>query len=195
MGEDCTYVEVNSVLINCNVLTWKRFPHYWALCEGKSIGHRWIPIIKGQCCGALRFPLVLTWTSYWTHSGVFDDLKSNDVQHDDVIRWKHFPRYWPFVRGIHRSPVNSPHKGQRRGALMFSLICAWINGWVNNDKAGDLGRHRVHCDVIVMSDVHRDIPWPTCSAAWLHELCRGVRLWLIWCVYAFTCGNQQAHVS
>ena len=46
---------------------------------------------------------------------------------DDVIKWKHFPRYWPFVRGIHRSPVNSPHKGQWRGALMFSLIFAWIN--------------------------------------------------------------------
>ena len=44
---------------------------------------------------------------------------------DDVIKWKHFPRYWPFVRGIHRSPVNSPHKGQWRGALIFSLICAW----------------------------------------------------------------------
>ena len=49
--------------------------------------------------------------------------------HDDVIKWKHFPRYWPFVRGIHRFPVNSPHKGQCRGALMFSLICVWINGW------------------------------------------------------------------
>ena len=54
------------------------------------------------------------------------------------IKWKHFPRYWPFMRGIHWSPVNSPHKGQWRGALMFSLICAWINGWVNNYKAGDL---------------------------------------------------------
>ena len=50
--------------------------------------------------------------------------------HDDVIKWKHFPRYWPYVRGIHRSPVNSPHKGQWRGALMFPLICARINGWV-----------------------------------------------------------------
>ena len=30
---------------------------------------------------------------------------------DDVIKWKYFPRYWPFVWGIHRSPVNSPHKG------------------------------------------------------------------------------------
>ena len=61
-----------------------------------------------------------------------------------------FPRYWPFVRGIHRPPVNSPHKGQWRGALMFFLICAWINGWVNNREAGDLKRHRAHYDVIVM---------------------------------------------
>ena len=49
------------------------------------------------------------------------------------------------------SPVNSPHKGQRRGALMFSLICAWINGWVNIREAGDLRRYRAHYDVIVMS--------------------------------------------
>ena len=45
------------------------------------------------------------------------------VTHDDVIKWKHFPRYWPFVRGIHRPPVNSPHKGQWRGALLFFFIC------------------------------------------------------------------------
>ena len=45
------------------------------------------------------------------------------VLHDDVTKWKHFPRYWPIVRGIHRSPVNSHHKGQWRGALMFTLIC------------------------------------------------------------------------
>ena len=70
--------------------------------------------------------------------------------HDDVIKWKHFPRYWPFVRRIHRSPVNSPHKGQWRGALMFTLICVWINGWVNNREAGDLRRNRAHYDVIVM---------------------------------------------
>ena len=70
--------------------------------------------------------------------------------HDDVIKWKHFPRYWPFVRGIHRSPANSPHKGQWRGALMFSLICVWINGWVSNREAGDLRRNLAHYDVIVM---------------------------------------------
>ena len=71
--------------------------------------------------------------------------------HDDVIKWKHFPLYWPFVRGIHRSPVNSPHKGQWRRALMFTLICARINGWVNNREAGDLRRYNAHYDVIVMS--------------------------------------------
>ena len=70
--------------------------------------------------------------------------------HDDVIKWKHFSRYWPFVRGIHRWPVNSPHKGQWRGAFMFSLICGWINAWVNNRAAGDLRRHRAHYDVTVM---------------------------------------------
>ena len=48
------------------------------------------------------------------------------------------------------SPVNSPHKGQWHRALMFSLICAWINAWVNNREAGVLRRHRVHYDVIVM---------------------------------------------
>ena len=78
--------------------------------------------------------------------------------HDDVIKWKHFPLSWPFVRGIHRSPVNSPHKGQWRGALMFSLIWAWINRWVNNCEANDLRRHHAHYDVIVMDkDVVSDL--------------------------------------
>ena len=38
--------------------------------------------------------------------------------HDNVIKWKHFLYYWPFVREIHQSPMNSPHKGQWRGALI-----------------------------------------------------------------------------
>ena len=54
----------------------------------------------------------------------YEDTQHNP-HHDDVIKWKHFPRYWPFVREIHRSPVNFPHKGQWRGALMFSVICVW----------------------------------------------------------------------
>ena len=74
----------------------------------------------------------------------------SNVDHDDVTKWKHFPPCWPFVRLIHRSPVNSPRKGQWRGALMFSLICAWINLWLNNREVGGLRRPRVHYGVIVM---------------------------------------------
>ena len=35
---------------------------------------------------------------------------SYGLHHDDVIKWKHFLRYWTFVRGNHRSSANSPHK-------------------------------------------------------------------------------------
>ena len=53
--------------------------------------------------------------------------------------------------GIHRSPVTSPHKGQWCRALMFSLICVRINGWVNNREAGDFRRYHAHYDVTVMN--------------------------------------------
>ena len=67
--------------------------------------------------------------------------------HDDVIKWKHFPRYWPLVRRIHRSQMNYPHKDQWRGALMFSLIClnkrlskhSW--GWWFETPSRSLWRH------------------------------------------------------
>ena len=77
-----------------------------------------------------------------------DILENIYFSHDDVIKW--FPCHWAFVWGIHRWPVKSPHKGLWRGAMMFSLIYAWINGWVNNREAGDLRRHRPHYDVSVM---------------------------------------------
>ena len=71
--------------------------------------------------------------------------------HDDVIKWKHFPSYWPFLRGKHRSPVNSLHKGQWLGTLMFFVWSAhWLNGLVSNRETGDLRRNRSHLDVIVM---------------------------------------------
>ena len=60
-------------------------------------------------------------------------------------------------------PVNSPHKGQWRGALMFSLICVWINGWVNNRKAGDLRHYRAHYDVIVM--IPEELPTQMCRTS------------------------------
>ena len=82
-----------------------------------------------------------------SHQDFRPPLHTFSIQ-NDVIKWKPLPRNWPFVRGIHRWPVNSPHKGQWRRALTFSLI--WINCWVNNREAGDLRRHRVHYDISVM---------------------------------------------
>ena len=54
------------------------------------------------------------------------------------------------ARCARNSLVNSPNKGQRRGALLFSLICPRINGWVNNCEAGDLRCHHAHYGVTVM---------------------------------------------
>ena len=87
--------------------------------------------------------------------------------HDDIIKWKHFPRYWPFVLGFHQSPVNSPHTGQWCRALMFSLICDWINSWVNNREAGDLRHHRAHYDIIVM---YKQVLIEVCGGALMHSL-------------------------
>ena len=72
------------------------------------------------------------------------------VKHDDVTKWKHFSHYWPFVREVLRLPVNSQHKGQWRVALLFPLVCARTNCWINNRDADDLRLHRAHYDVIVM---------------------------------------------
>ena len=112
-----------------------------------------------ECCTRGKHNLCMkkkppkTRKSMWLCLNVFVYLFCCDScpkLHDDVIKWKHFPRNWPFVREIHRSPVNFPHKGQWRGALMFPLIYAWINDWVNNHEAGDLRRQHGHYDVIVM---------------------------------------------
>ena len=82
-------------------------------------------------------------------------LSPNTSNHHYCKRWwrrqmEFFPRYWPFLWGIHRSPVNSPDKGQWREALIFSLISAWTNGWVNTRDDGDLRRNRSHYDVAAM---------------------------------------------
>ena len=95
------------------------------------------------------------WTIQQISTVQLDTLTTafSSTANGDFIKRKHFLRYWPFLRGIHGSHVKSPHKGQWRGALIFSLICARINGWVNNRKAGDLRRHQAHYDVTVMQMV------------------------------------------
>ena len=111
-------------------------------------------------------PLKYSWYTSYSSPGLFiytiDDMLLAEVvnvfrivatsKHDGVIIWQHFRQQWPFVRWIHRSPVDSPKKGQRRGVLMFSLMRAWTNGWENNRDAGDLRRHGAHCDVAVIRE-------------------------------------------
>ena len=79
----------------------------------------------------------------------------------DISWWRHQMETFSALLAVCAEnspvPVNSPHKGQWRGGLMFSLIRTRINGWVNNREAGDLRRHQAHCDVIVM--------W----IAWIHQ--------------------------
>ena len=106
--------------------------------------------------------------------------------HDDVTKWKHFSRYRPFVRGIHRSPVNPPHKGQWRGALMFPLICVWITGWVNNREAGDLRCCRAHYDVTIMFGHSWEIMKPGHNLHMYHAVSRKSCIWFCWVLRSFS---------
>ena len=81
--------------------------------------------------------------------------------------------------GIHRTPMNSPYEGQWRGALMFSLICAWINGLVNNREAGDLRRRSAHYDATVTllaEDMHFFVPMGQYNSCKLPSDARGIVL-------------------
>ena len=106
----------------------------------------------------------------------FTVIAGCEWHHYDVIKWKHFPRYWPFVREIHRSPVSSPHKGQWRG---------WIHGWVNYGEARDLRHHRALYDVTVMQGVcyfRNSQPVPD-DTSW----CQFINIYDIWPIPHYGC--------
>ena len=87
--------------------------------------------------------------------------------HDDVIKWNFSAALLAFCAG--NSPIidDSPHKGQWRGALMFSLICAWTNSLANNGDACDLRRHCAYHDVTVMLRNYLvGLLWPTHMSYW-----------------------------
>ena len=81
----------------------------------------------------------------------------------EVQWWRHqmetFSALLAICAGNSPVPGESPHKGQWRGALMFPLICARINGWVNHGEAGDLRRILPHYDVTVMSFGDMGLAW------------------------------------
>ena len=140
--------------------------HLWGQQGWKSTPrHLIMRSFSDISCGVLV--LVTGYCIYF--SDILGEWMNIKLIHDDVSKWKHFPRYWPFVRGIHRSLVNSPHKGQWRGALMFSLICAWPNGWSNHRDAGDLRRHPAHCAVTVMCLQH----WSRIFCSYVQWQCNG----------------------
>ena len=73
-----------------------------------------------------------------------------------IASWRHqmeaFPRYWPFVLGIHRSPMNSPHKRPVTLTLM-SLWCVCLHKLLNkqsNDRWFETTWRRNTCDVTVI---------------------------------------------
>ena len=108
------------------------FKYFFIQMKRETLGHfkyickfiliqppRWL----NEYCA--QFPPISGHVFTWDARGLPGSTLLFAEIHDDVIKWKHFPRNWPFVRGIHRSPVNYPNKAQWRVALMLSLICAW----------------------------------------------------------------------
>ena len=83
--------------------------------------------------------------SQWDLSPQLTQITSLDcTHHDDVIKWKNFPPYWPFVREIYRS--QEIPRTRTGDAERFYLTFVWAN----NRDVGDLRRHRAHYDVTVM---------------------------------------------
>ena len=101
-------------------------------------------------CYRAMLPREWCWSLHFYFNVPIFSTFDNTNYHDDFNKCKLFARYWPLVRGIHRSPVDSPHNGQLYGGLMFSLISAWTNGWANNRDAVELRRHPAHYDVNVV---------------------------------------------
>ena len=105
-------------------------------------------LVAGHLCGEFTGDRICARINGWINNG-----KAGDSW------WRHqmetFSALLALCAGNSPVPVNSPHKGQWRGALMFILTCTRINDWVNNREAGDLRRHRGHYDVNVMLRRHR----------------------------------------
>ena len=111
-----------------------------------------------------------------------------------VAWWRHqmetFSALLAICVGNSPVPVNSPHKGQWRGALMFSLICTRINGWINNGEAGDLRRHRAHYDVTATWNLYLlHLHWPNGSGDSVYRI--GIQYRYIFgnCIYLTNINN------
>ena len=122
-----------------------------AICAGNSP----VPVNSphnGQWRGALMFFFICAWINSWLNNREAGDLRSHRAHYDVIVMLMNFHqislKYYP--RGTCDNKTEMVLVMLWRGTLMFSLICAWINDWVNNRKAGDLRPYCAHYDVIVM---------------------------------------------
>ena len=109
----------------------------------------------------IHWSLVVLNTTEIFQMYLFSRCHSNNIFRCLRTWWRHqmeaFSALLAIFAGNSPVPGDSPHKGQWRGALMFSLICVWINGGVNNREAGNLRRYRAHYDVTVMEAVRYSV--------------------------------------
>ena len=137
--------------ILCNVGTkginfklWELvYPYYSLTCHYQSLNK----VIKIWFYVYLNYQHRVTWMSLFVPIVLL-----RFAYHDDVIKWKHFPCYWPCVRGIHRSPVNSLYKGQwRGGALMFSVMI-YASRYIHTNDANGVFAVKIETNILSMPD-------------------------------------------
>ena len=128
-----------------------------------SVYNQWYNniVIWISCKATPSYPCIRV---LWNEISTSDCLLTTDhppsLDDDAAIKWKHFLHCWPFVRGNQWSPVDSIYKGQWRGDLMFSLICAWTI-WLSKQSRCWLFEMPLyslwyHCNV-VFSGVHTNV--------------------------------------
>ena len=147
-----------------DIMTWKRFPHYWLFVKG----------IWAWVSQVMPMNWLLMQESWWRHQ-----METLSV-------------LLAICAGNSPVPGEFPHKGQWRGALMFSLICVWINGWVNNREAGDLRRRHAHYNVTVMWMAGNDHIWMPLIAVWL-RIAGLITQHLRWLWFECTVHPQNMH--
>ena len=117
----------------------------WNFDQFQTFSFRKIELEYGVCnmtTTLFRLRCVSWWMAH--------QVRGNRHGHGDVIKWKHFPRYCPLCgefTGHRWIPLT---KVSNTELWCFLWSAPWINGWVNNREAGDLRRHRVHYDAILM---------------------------------------------
>ena len=132
-------------MCSCGDAKQHRIPHDQLLHTPKKI--------KDRDIGIKRSPWLQGWHSY-QGPHLFRPVPSGLINVKILQELAYWP-YWEFAVAWWRHPMGTfsallticagnspvtvefPHKGQWRGALMFSFICTWINSWVNNPEAGD----------------------------------------------------------